>query len=668
MDLVLDIVIMCVIGLIIVGLIITALIKCYKRVYSVDEILVIKKFKGDIKIAAQGGFVLPLFNSFTRLNLVPKKITVYSGDLSKLVSRSDQSNGIHNAFIHIGDGNYSSESIRVDLGVEFKLKVNMDNEQQVIDAVKMYGDLLSDAKELGQYLQGQLAEAVKTATRKLEFYELLNDRVGFREVVKQTLSKELDGLIVSDVSIIFVDHTPLDRLDPNNMLDNTGRKKIEEINAQKDIERATIAQDRNTQVTETEVKGEKERIQLTKSLEQEKAIANREIKNTQEEEETKIRRKAFEEELARKEIEIETQKKAEIATQEKERDVETVRINNEQIVGIKEQEARQEVETKRLDADMAADKRKVENETTIEKGRKDLIAQRAENAEMQDTLTKKEESIKDTVAFKAADRSKQVRLTEATAESEAQLISKTTEAKAEREAFAITAEKMKNEADAKFEVAKKGVEAGELEVELDIKRKSAPLKAEADARIVNAEAIRVEGEAKAEIISKTGSAEADVITSKGTATAEALRKQYEATNEAGEETRKHELAKIDLENGFKVKELEIKASENVGIEEAKARATALSKADLKIYGDQNMLGQVLGATTKAEVKNVALDNDKTKEWLKPYLSGEKSIPQELKEILSSIGGESGEGGELSKLVILSKLLKDGEMKDLFSTK
>lgn len=317
---------------------------------------------------------------------------------------------------------------------------------------------------------------------------------------------------------------------------------------------------------------------------------------------------------------------------------------------------------------MAADKRKVENETTIEKGRKDLIAQRAENAEMQDTLTKKEESIKDTVAFKAADRSKQVRLTEATAESEAQLISKTTDAKADREAFAITAEKMKNEADAKFEVTKKGVEAGELEVELDIKRKSAPLKAEADARIVNAEAIRVEGEAKAEIIGRTGNAEAEVITSKGTATAEALRKQYEATNEAGEETRKHELAKIDLENGFKVKELEIKASESVGIEEAKARATALSKADLKIYGDQNMLGQVLGATAKAEVKNVSLDNDKTKEWLKPYLSGEKSIPAELKEVLSSIGGEGGEGGELSKLVILNKLLQNSEIKDLFSVK
>lgn len=664
LKLVVDILIMCIIFAVVVGLIFGAILKCYKRVYSVDEILVIKKFNGDIKIAAQGGFVLPLFNSFTRLNLVSKKITVYSGDLNKLVARSDQSSSEYNAFIHIGDGNYSAETIRVDLGVEFKLKVNIDNENEVIHAVKMYGDLLSDAKALGQYLQGQLAEAVKTATRKLEFYELLNDRVGFREVVKQTLSKELDGLIVSDVSIIFVDHTPLDRLDPNNMLDNTGRKKIEEINAVKDIERATIAQDRNTQVTETEVKGAKERLQLNKSLEQEKAIADREVKNTQEEELTKIRKKSFEEDLARKEIEIETQKKAEIASQEKERDVETSRINNSQMLGIKEQEARKEVETKRLDADMAADKRKVENETTIAKGEKDLIAQRAENAEMQDTLTKKEESIKDTVAFKAAERSKEVKLTEARAESESQLIIRTTDAKAEKEAFAITAEKMKNEADAKYEVTKKGVEAGELEVELEIKRKSAPLKAEADARTVNAEAIRVEGEAKAEVISKTGNAEAEVISSKGVAEAETLRKKYEATNEAGEETRKHELAKIDRENEFKIREIQVKADENVGVEEARARATALSKADLKIYGDHSMLNQVLNATANVEVKNVSLENDKTKEWMKPYLSGEKSIPQEFKEMISAASNGNGEGSELTKLFILSKMLEEGKFKDL----
>jgi hypothetical protein len=77
-----------------------------------------------------------------------------------------------------------------------------------------------------------------------------------------------------------------------------------------------------------------------------------------------------------------------------------------------------------------------------------------------------------------------------------------------------------------------------------------------------------------------------------------------------------------------------------------------------------MLNQVLNATANVEVKNVSLENDKTKEWMKPYLSGEKSIPQEFKEMISAASNGNGEGSELTKLFILSKMLEEGKFKDL----
>ena len=63
----------------------------------------------------------------------------------------------------------------------------------------------------------------------MEFHELFMERTKFRESIQNTIGKDLDGFILQDVAIDYLEQTPLDQHDPNNVLDAEGIKKITEI-------------------------------------------------------------------------------------------------------------------------------------------------------------------------------------------------------------------------------------------------------------------------------------------------------------------------------------------------------------------------------------------------------------------------------------------------------
>lgn len=650
----------------IAAVVLGVLLKCYKKVDNVNEVLVIKNYKGQFRIAEQGGFVFPLINSYYKVDFVPKRIAVCYGDSAYIDHKSDLNTKYNAVLKSTNSGIRSAEKVRVDIRVEIKIKINAENQQDIIKAVKMHGDILSSAERLGNHLLSSFEDIIKAVTINMPFLELLNQRDKYRDLVKDGLMGSLDGLVISDVAIAYAEHTPLKDLDMSNMLDVEGSRWLGEHIARKEIEAAQIEQDRLTQINEKEVKGKQERMQLDKSLAQEKAKIDREVQNTLEEERTKTFEKQQAEILKRQQVEIETNREIEISEENKRRDVENATLSNQQAIGVKEQETRLEVAKKKIAADMITEKQTVETQSEIEKSRKGLIAQQAENTEMEDTLVKKQEEIKDTQAFKEAERNKKVKETNAAAEAEAEKIKLITIAQADKERTVIDADRKQVEAEADYKVTQKMTEAGKLEVELDIQRVAAPAKAAAEAKIAEADSVRKFGDAQAEVIAKTGKAEAEAIESKGAAEAESLRVKYSAMSETGAESRQHEIAKIELENKLAVNLREIESEQAIRTEAERAKAKAFENMDMRVYGDQSMLNTVLGVAKDSEVKNTALEIDKTKEWLKPYLSGEKSIPEELKEVLSSIGGEGIEGGDnLSKLLVLQKMLDIPTVKQFF---
>ncbi|HMO63915.1 MAG TPA: hypothetical protein PKE47_01585, partial [Verrucomicrobiota bacterium] len=70
---------------------------------------------------------------------------------------------------------------------------------------------------------------LKTAGKQMEFHELFTERIKFRDNIQNTIGKDLDGFLLQDVAIDYLEQTPLEQHDPNNVLDSEGIKKITEI-------------------------------------------------------------------------------------------------------------------------------------------------------------------------------------------------------------------------------------------------------------------------------------------------------------------------------------------------------------------------------------------------------------------------------------------------------
>jgi len=152
---------------------------------------------------------------------------------------------------------------------------------------------VSDLNQLRELFEAKFSEALKTVGKQMEFHELFTERTKFREQIQNTIGKDLDGFLLQDVAIDYLEQTPLDQHDPSNVLDAEGIKKITEITQRERVLSNEFSQ-------RALVRIEKENADAD--------IARREQKRRNEEDTAKQARsisevKANEEALARKVIE-----------------------------------------------------------------------------------------------------------------------------------------------------------------------------------------------------------------------------------------------------------------------------------------------------------------------------------------------------------------------------
>src|SRR5690606_32249723 len=72
----------------------------------------------------------------------------------------------------------------------------------------------------------------KAVAKQLEFQELYTRREEFREQILQVIGRDLNGFMLDDMCIDYLEQTPIDQLDPNNILDAQGIKRSLELTEQ----------------------------------------------------------------------------------------------------------------------------------------------------------------------------------------------------------------------------------------------------------------------------------------------------------------------------------------------------------------------------------------------------------------------------------------------------
>jgi flotillin len=475
------------------------------------------------------------------------------------------------------DGLVCKDNIRADISVAFYIRVEATEESVRKVAQMLTPERVSDLNQLRELFEAKFSEALKTAGKQMEFHELFTERIKFRENIQNTIGKDLDGFLLQDVAIDYLEQTPLDQHDPSNVLDAEGIKKITEI-----TQRERVIANEHTQRAQVQV--EKENADAD--------IAKREQKRRNEEDTAKQQRaimevKANEEAEARKVVEarrmeveakrLETEESIRLRQEDMNRAVQerefTVRKEKQRL----EQEAVQEGEEARVRRERSVSMAEMDKETKLAEVAVEVERKKATVVAEQKAVVQQEEEKRNIEARMTAERVREVTLIEAEMNAKKDQVQRVVAADAAKEAerHLAEAEKIKviTAADAAREAAAR--EAERLQVLADAEAKAADKKRhaieqeaaalaakEAAAGLAEAKVIAAKAEAKkadATAIREVGLAEAQVTKAKGDVHAEVTQSQAEAEAEGVKEKELAAAAGIEARGLAEAKAIEEKA-------------------------------------------------------------------------------------------------------------
>lgn len=524
------------------------------------------------------------------------------------------------------DGLICKDNLRADITVAFYLRVN-ETPQDVLRVAKAIGaDRASDKEAVDQLFSAKFSEALKTVGKQIDFIQLFENRLEFREKIIQVIGDDLNGYVLEDVAIDYIEQTPKSSLDPNNILDAEGIRKITELTAAQNIRTNMFERDEELAIKKKNVETTEAMLALERQQADAEARQKREIASIQAREEAETKKVQEEERRKYEQTAIQVAQDLSVQTENQKREIEVAEQNRLRAVAIE-----QEKVTRARELEIVARKREVElqsieAEKAIEIQKKEIANVIRERVVVDKTVAIEEERIKEVREVSEADRAKQVQVLAAEAAAEEEKVKQVKAAEAEELSAKHKASEIMTMAQAKLEASAKEAEAMKKMAEGIQAERAAP--GFADAKVQEAKAVALEkegmaeatvirakgvaqaeaGKAEAEVISAKGHAEADVIATKGTSEAGAkkeiglagadvtreqfkaeaagLTEKFEAMNAMSDKAREHEEYRMGLETAFKETLASIEAGKEIAKENAEILAIALQKAHIDIVGGE----------------------------------------------------------------------------------
>lgn len=562
--------------------------------------------RGKMDVTFTGKIVIPIFHRYEIMDISVKRIEI------------DRSGT---------DGLICQDNIRADIKVAFFLRVN-NKIEAVLDVAQSLGcQRASHQDALESLFEPKFSEALKSVGKQFDFVDLYNSRETFRDEIKKVIGQDLNGFFLDDVSIDYLEQTSLELLDPNNVLDAEGIKKITDLTAQEQVRANFIRREKEKTITKQDVEAREAILELEKQQKEAEEKQQREIS----------------------EIKSRQRSEAEIVSQQERQRSETARISAEEEIFVAEENKQRsvivaekskvrtdQVETERVEKDRLLEVTErervvsladIDKDKAIEVEKKHIQDVIRERVMVERAVVEEEEKIKDTKEFAFADRSKQVAVTKATEEAEQRLVKEVQAAEAEkqsatkqaetvvinaeadRSASEKTADAKKMLADAsRVEVASTGLaEAEVLQSKAEAEARGDEAKATALQKVGLAEATvlqkKHEAEAKgqealATATEKTGTAEATVLELKFSADAKGITQKAEAMKLFDGVGREHEEFKIQLNKEKDIELAAIDVQKDIAEAQAELVGEALKTAKIDIVGgDNKFFNSLVGSIT-----------------------------------------------------------------------
>ncbi|MEL7538176.1 MAG: hypothetical protein AAFZ58_00145 [Pseudomonadota bacterium] len=488
------------------------------------------------------------------------------------------------------DGLICRDNMRADITVAFYLRVN-ETAEDVLKVAKSIGaNRASDKIAVDQLFSAKFSEALKTVGKQIEFVQLFENRQEFREKIIEVIGDDLNGYVLEDVAIDYLEQTPKGALDASNILDAEGIKKITELTAAQNVRTNELERDEQLAIKKKDVTTVEAMLELERQQADAEARQQREILSIQAREEAETRKVQEEERRRAEQTHIQVVQDLSVQTENQKREVEVAEQNRQRAVAIE-----QEKVVRARDLEVVAREREVAVESVlaekaVEVEKKEIANVIRERVAVDKTVAVEEERIKEVREVSEADRLKQTAVLAAEATAEEERIKEVVAAKATETAANHKAKEITTLAEARLAAAGKDSEAKKVLAEGVQAEEAAPGLAKADI-------VRATGTAEAEVIKETGTAEASAKTEVGMANAAITKAQFQAEADGltdkfaamagmSGETREHEEFRMALETAFKEALASIEAGKEIAKENAEILSIALEKAHIDIVGGE----------------------------------------------------------------------------------
>ncbi len=511
------------------------------------------------------------------------------------------------------DGLICKDNIRADIKVTFFVRVNKTKEDVLKVAQAIGCERASKQATVDELFSAKFSEALKTVGKKLDFEELYEERDRFRDEIIMVIGKDLNGYVLEDAAIDYLEQTPVSALDENNILDAQGIRKITELTAKQHILTNEFERDEETKIKKRDVEARERILELERIEADATAKQAREVATVVAREKAEQEKIESEEMLKSEQARIAMEQEVMVLEENKQREVEVAENNRKRAVAIEEEKVIRTRQVEIVSREREVALQEINKEKDLEVEKKNIADVIRERIAVERTVAEQEEKIKELRLVEEALRNKKSDVINAEAIAEQELIKeikaaqadetrakhKASEriilAEAEREAASKEADAMIKLAEGvKEKVAAPGIaqaivqerkfkaEAmGAEEVGLaHVRVKEADAKGEEQQAMVDVK-IKV---AEAEAIKKRGQAEAEVIQLQYSAEAKGLEEKFEALGTMNKDVRSHEEFRMALDLSHKENMTAIEANTEIAEKQAHILAQALKEANIDIVG------------------------------------------------------------------------------------
>ncbi|MFI0730851.1 flotillin family protein [Streptomyces sp. NPDC021225] len=633
--------------LILVVVVLLFVSRLFRKVEQGKALIVSKMRKVDVTFTGQ--VVLPVLHKAEVMDISVKTIEITRAGKEGLICK---------------------DNIRADIRISFFVKVNKTVEDVIKVAQAVGTARASDRDTLQELFHAKFSEALKTVGKQLDFTDLYTKRDELRYRIIEVIGVDLNGYHLEDAAIDYLEQTPLTQLDPANVLDAQGIRKITELTAVEHVRTNEAQRNEQKEITRQNVDAREAILELERRQADAEIKQRREIETVRAREEAETARVVEEERLRAQSAFLRTEEQLGIQRENQAREVAVAAKNRERVIAVESERIEKDRLLEVIARERETELTRISAEKEVEANKRDIAEVIRERVAVDRTVAEQEESIKKLRAVEQAERDRQAVIIAAEAEAQERLVKDIKAAEAAEQAavhraaeeLTLAEARLKRsdlEAQAKLRVAEgiqaeaaaEGLAAVQVrDKEAEVVEKAGRAEAEATGARMRAEA---EG-AKAKAL-----AEAAAIGEKLKAEAAGLTEKAAAMAALDEASRGHEEYRLRLEAEKDIRLAGLEVQRQIAEAQATVLATGLENADIDIVGGESVFfDRLVGAISLGKGVDGFLEHSQTAQALaKPWLDGTASLTDDLSRILGSVS--TADVRNLTVSALLMKLVKAG---------